>query len=119
MYPSPISSVIIADLFRYSHALIFSMNYNTELYPKMDALLRELKNAQFQQPQDCPIGAMSWGGRGLAIARKFSGAARASPRWGNRSSLKAPCPTASCPNWALWPTPSPPPSDGRSAPACR
>lgn len=64
-------SVIIADLFRYSHALIFGMNYNTELYPKMDALLRELKMLNYSNRKVSYIGAMSWGGRGLAIAKEI------------------------------------------------
>ncbi len=64
-------STVISDLFCFSNAVIFGMNYNTELYPKMDALLRELKMLNFANRHISYIGGMSWGGRGLAIAQEL------------------------------------------------
>lgn len=66
-------SWIIADLFRYSHAVFFCNNYNTELYPRMDALLRELTLLNFSNHRYSLVGNMSWGGRGLAQAREILG----------------------------------------------
>ena len=65
--------VMIADMFRYSNAVIFGMNYNTELYPRMDALLREAAMLNFSNRKVSYVAAMSWGGRGLAIAREILG----------------------------------------------
>lgn len=62
-------SEIIADLFRYSNAVIFGMNYNTELFPKMDALLREITMLNYQNRKISYIAAKSWGGRGVNIAQ--------------------------------------------------
>lgn len=62
-------SAIIADLFQYSNAVVFGMNYNTELFPKMDALLREIKMLNYQNRDVSYIAAKSWGGRGLKIAQ--------------------------------------------------
>lgn len=69
-------SIIIADLFRFSHALFTGMNYNTELYPRMDALLREIKMLNYSNRKVSYIGAMSWGGRGLAIAQEILGSCK-------------------------------------------
>jgi flavorubredoxin len=62
-------SEIIADLFRYTNAVIFGMNYNTELFPKMDALLREITMLNYQNRKISYIAAKSWGGRGVNIAQ--------------------------------------------------
>lgn len=64
-------SEVISDMFKYSHAVIFAMNYNTELFPKMDALLREVKMLNYQNRHVSYVAAKSWGGRGLVIAKEI------------------------------------------------
>ncbi len=64
-------SVIIADLFRFSHAVFICNNYNTELYPPMDALLRELMMLNWDNHAYSVVGNMSWGGRGVKIAEEI------------------------------------------------
>lgn len=64
-------SYLIADCFRYSHALFVCNNYNTELYPKMDAFLRELMMLNWDNHKVTLMGNMSWGGRGIKIAEEI------------------------------------------------
>lgn len=64
-------SVIISDLFRFSHAIFVCNNYNTELYPPMDALLRELMMLNWDRHAYSLVGNMSWGGRGVKIAEEI------------------------------------------------
>lgn len=64
-------SWIIADLFRFSHSVFLCNNYNTELFPKMDALLRDLILLNFSNHRYSLIGNGSWGGRGLPIAKEI------------------------------------------------
>lgn len=61
-------SVIIAELFRFSHAVFFCNNYNTELYPRLDSLLRELRMLNWDNHAYSIVSNGSWGGRGAAIA---------------------------------------------------
>ncbi len=64
-------SEIISDMFCYSHIILSAMNYNTELFPKMDALLREVKMLNFGNRRIAFMNSMSWGGRSLPIAREI------------------------------------------------
>ncbi len=64
-------SEIIADLFRFSHAVFICNNYNTELYPPMDALLRELMMLNWNNHSYALLGNKSWGGRALKIAEEI------------------------------------------------
>lgn len=64
-------SYLIADCFRYSNALFICNNYNTELYPKMDAFLRELTMLNWDKHNVTLMGSMSWGGRGIKIAEEI------------------------------------------------
>lgn len=64
-------SQIVADLFRFSHAVFVCNNYNTELYPPMDALLRELMMLNWDNHKYSLVGNMSWGGRGIQIAEEI------------------------------------------------
>ncbi|MDO5734335.1 MAG: FprA family A-type flavoprotein [Eubacteriales bacterium] len=64
-------SEIIAELFRYSHAVFVCNNYNTELYPKLDACLRELVMLNWDKRKVSIIGNGSWGGRGVQIAQEI------------------------------------------------
>ncbi|NLJ94828.1 MAG: FprA family A-type flavoprotein [Clostridiaceae bacterium] len=65
---TPVSE-IIADLFRFSHAVFTCLTYNTELYPGMDALLRELTMLNYANRKIAFLENQSWGGRALMIAR--------------------------------------------------
>lgn len=69
-------SYINADCFRFSHAVFFCNNYNTELYPKMDAFLHELMMLHFDNHKVSFIGNGSWGGRGLQIAKQIVSAGK-------------------------------------------
>lgn len=53
----------ISDAHKYSNLVYTAVNYNTELYPKMDAFLRELVGTGFQNRKVSVITNMSWGGR--------------------------------------------------------
>lgn len=64
-------SELIADLFRFSNAVFICNNYNTELYPPMDALLRELMMLNWDNHKYSLIGSKSWGGRGVKIAQEI------------------------------------------------
>ena len=67
------TSIIIADLFQYSHAIIWAQNYNTMLYPVMDSLLRELRMLNWQNRKIALVKMMSWGGKCLEEAREILG----------------------------------------------
>lgn len=61
-------SYIISDAHKYSNFVYTAINYNTELYPRMDAFLRELVGTGFQNRKVSVITNMSWGGRAEKIA---------------------------------------------------
>lgn len=82
-------SHIIADLFRFSHAVFICNNYNTELYPPMDALLRELMMLNWDQHAYSLIGNMSWGGRGLKIAGEILSKGKSLRQVGEEFTLKS------------------------------
>lgn len=61
-------SHLVADCFRYSQVVFICNNYNTELYPPMDAFLRELVMLNWGNHNYSLLGSKTWGGRGLKIA---------------------------------------------------
>lgn len=63
------ASEIIADLFRFSNAVFTCLTYNTELYPPMDALLRELTMLNYANRKISYLENQSWGGRAATIAQ--------------------------------------------------
>lgn len=65
------TSEIIADLFRFSHAVFTCLTYNMELYPGMDALLRELVMLNYQNRKISYLENQSWGGKALKIAQEI------------------------------------------------
>ncbi|NLZ71896.1 MAG: FprA family A-type flavoprotein [Clostridiaceae bacterium] len=65
---TPVSEVI-SDLFRFSHAIFTCLTYNTELYPGMDALMRELTMLNYANRKIAYLESQSWGGRALKIAQ--------------------------------------------------
>lgn len=65
---TPVSE-IIADLFRFSNAVFTCLTYNTELFPSMDALMRELTMLNYQNRKISYLQNQSWGGRALKIAQ--------------------------------------------------
>lgn len=64
-------SYIISDAHKYSNFVYTAINYNTDLYPRMDAFLRELAGTGFQNRRVSVITNMSWGGRGEKIAEEI------------------------------------------------
>lgn len=64
------ASYVIAETFRYNTVVFAAMNYNTELYVVMDALLTELVGCGFQNHKVALLGNMSWGGRALNIMQE-------------------------------------------------
>ncbi|MDO4661747.1 MAG: FprA family A-type flavoprotein [Tissierellia bacterium] len=60
---------IISDAHKYSHAVFTPMNYNAELYPKMDALLRELVSTGYKNRHISLLNSWSWCGNSLKIAQ--------------------------------------------------
>lgn len=61
-------SYIISDAHKFSNFVYTAINYNTDLYPRMDAFLRELVGTGFQNRKVSVITNMSWGGRAEKIA---------------------------------------------------
>lgn len=82
-------SQIISDLFRFSNAVFVCNNYNTELYPPMDALLRELMMLNWDNHAVSLLGNMSWGGRGLAIAEDILSKAKNLEFIGDKHTIKS------------------------------
>ncbi|MDO5738205.1 MAG: FprA family A-type flavoprotein [Eubacteriales bacterium] len=64
-------SSIIAQCFRLSNAVFVCNNYNTELFPNMDAFLRELVMLNWDNHNFSLIGNGSWGGKGIKIAEEI------------------------------------------------
>lgn len=64
-------SYIISDAHKFSNFLYTAINYNTDLYPRMDAFLRELVGTGFQNRKVSVITNMSWGGRAEKIAEEI------------------------------------------------
>lgn len=64
-------SYIISDAHKFSNFVYTAINYNTDLYPRMDAFLRELVGTGFQNRKVSVITNMSWGGRAVKIAEEI------------------------------------------------
>lgn len=64
-------SYIISDAHKFSNFVYTAINYNTDLYPRMDAFLRELVCTGFQNRKVSVITNMSWGGRAEKIAEEI------------------------------------------------
>jgi len=64
-------SYIISDAHKFSNFVYTAINYNTDLYPRMDAFLRELVGTGFQNRKASVITNMSWGGRAEKIAEEI------------------------------------------------
>lgn len=62
-------SYIIADCHKFSNQVFVAMNYNAELYYKMDALLRELVGTGYKNRHISFIHNYSWGGKSLEQAK--------------------------------------------------
>lgn len=60
-------SQIISDAHRFSNLVVTPINYNTELYPNMEAFLRELVATGYSGRNYSVITNGSWGGRSEAI----------------------------------------------------
>ena len=67
------TSIMIADLFQYSHVVFWAQNYNTLLYPVMEALIREIKMLNWQNRKVGFVHMKSWAGKSLEIAREELG----------------------------------------------
>ncbi len=64
-------SFVVSDLFRYSHAVFGCPTYNTELFPQMDALLRDLIGLNYSNRKIAILENRSWGGRAQKIAEEI------------------------------------------------
>ena len=64
-------SYIISDAHKFSNFVYTAINYNTDLYPRMDAFLRELVGTGIQNRKVSVITNMSWGGRAEKIAEEI------------------------------------------------
>lgn len=62
-------SYIVAACHKNSHTLFGLVTYNTELYPKMDAFLRELLHTRYQNRKIGLVVNKSWGSMALKQAR--------------------------------------------------
>lgn len=59
------ASYIIAKMHQYSHVVLGFQNYNTTMYPKMDALIREALLTGFSHRKIGLVCNSSWGGKAL------------------------------------------------------
>lgn len=64
-------SYIISKLHEHSHAIFGIQNYNTTLYPKMDALVRELLHTNYQNRKVGLVCNSSWGGKALPEMKAY------------------------------------------------
>ncbi len=69
-------SFAMADMFRYSHVVFGCPTYNTELFPQMDAFLRDAIALNFCNRKVAFIENRSWGGKALKIAQEILGQAK-------------------------------------------
>lgn len=61
----------ISDCHRFSHSVFAPINYNSGLYYKMDAFLRELVGTGFSNKTVSFLNNWSWGGRSLDISKEI------------------------------------------------
>lgn len=64
-------SFVVSDLFRFSHAVFACPTYNTELFPEMDALLRDIIALNFSNRKIAILENKSWGGKAQKIAEEI------------------------------------------------
>lgn len=64
-------SYIIEKVFKYSHLVVATPNYNTRLYFPMESFLSELAFLNIQNRKMCFITNMTWGGTALAQAKEI------------------------------------------------
>lgn len=64
-------STLIAECFRFSHCVFFCNTYNSELYPFMDAFLRDLILLGWDNHTVALVHNMTWGGKGLMMAKEI------------------------------------------------
>ncbi|MDO5716220.1 MAG: FprA family A-type flavoprotein [Tissierellia bacterium] len=64
-------SYITAAAHRYSHLVITPLTYNMELYPKMDAFLRDLVGTGYKNRTYSLVGNASWGGKAVKMAEEI------------------------------------------------
>ncbi len=64
-------SYIIAELFRCSHFVVGGVNYNTELYFKLEALLKEALTCGVQKRDFALLVSKSWGGKAEQILKEL------------------------------------------------
>ena len=61
----------ISDCHRYSHTVFAPINYNSGLYYKMEAFLKELVGTGYQNRSVSFINNWSWGGNSLKISKEI------------------------------------------------
>ncbi|MDD6918442.1 FprA family A-type flavoprotein [Anaerococcus sp.] len=66
----------ISDCHRFSHSVFAPINYNSGLYYKMDAFLRELVGTGFTNKSVSFLNNWSWGGRSLEISKEILSTAK-------------------------------------------
>lgn len=65
------ASFIISEMWRYSHVVFAGPNYNTELYFKLDNLIREALALNYKNRKVSLITNVSWGGKALATLQGY------------------------------------------------
>lgn len=69
-------SFIIAEMAKYSHAVIVPINYNSGIYYGMEAFLQDLIGTGWQNRSVALMAGWSWGGKGLEITQEILGKAK-------------------------------------------
>lgn len=64
-------SYIISEAHRFSHLVFTPLTYNAELYPNLDAFLRDLVSTGYKNRSYAMIANQSWGGKAVAIAEEI------------------------------------------------
>ncbi len=83
------ASFIISELWRYSHVVFAGPNYNTELYFKLDNLIREALALNFKKRKVSLISNLSWGGKALKTLQEYFNEAKGFEMIGDPVTIKS------------------------------
>ena len=64
-------SYLVGQAHRFSNMVVTALNYNAELYPNMDAFLRDLVATGYKNRKISYITNLSWGGRAIDITKSI------------------------------------------------
>jgi len=84
-------SYIISDIFKYKGVIIGSCAYNNEMFPAVEAVVREIEHKGIKDHLLAIFGSYSWNGGGVKNLEKFAEAIKwdvVDPSFEEKGSLK-------------------------------